>query len=44
MLRLKEADAQLYYEMLEFGRRNIGVVNYCTNRNNQLDVANLFRN
>ncbi len=26
MLRLKEADAQLYYEMLEFGRRNIALL------------------
>ena len=26
MLRLKEADSQLYYEMLEFGRRNIALL------------------
>ncbi len=26
ILRLKEADAQLYYEMLEFGRRNIALL------------------
>ncbi len=26
MLRLKEADEQLYYEMLEFGRRNIALL------------------
>ena len=26
MLRLKEADAQLYYEMLEYGRRNIALL------------------
>lgn len=26
ILRLKEADSQLYYEMLEYGRRNIALL------------------